>query len=58
MYVCAGYIMRFHLDADTIPYTSKHSRGKTFVVHQQYALCRETFVVCRLKLRARLCKLE
>ena len=26
-----------------IPYTSKHSRGKTFAVHQQCALCRENF---------------
>ena len=26
-----------------IPYTSKHSRGKTFAVHQQYALCRGNF---------------
>ena len=26
-----------------VPYTSKHSRGKTFAVHQQYALCRENF---------------
>ena len=24
-------------------YTSKHSRGKTFAVHQQFALCRENF---------------
>ena len=43
---------------DSIPYTSKHSRGKTFAVHQQYALCRETFAVCRLKLRARLCNVD
>ena len=28
---------------DQLPYTSKHSRGKTFAVHQQYALCRENF---------------
>ena len=26
-----------------LPYTSKHLRGKTFAVHQQYALCRENF---------------
>ena len=26
-----------------VPCTSKHSRGKTFAVHQQYALCRENF---------------
>ena len=26
-----------------IPYTSKHSKGKTFAVHQQYALCRGNF---------------
>ena len=29
--------------AHSIPYTSKHSRGKTFAVHQQCALCRENF---------------
>ena len=27
----------------SVPYTSKYSRGKTFAVHQQYALCRENF---------------
>ena len=26
-----------------LPYTLKHSRGKTFAVHEQYALCRENF---------------
>ena len=26
-----------------IPYKTKHSRGKTFTVHQQCALCRENF---------------
>ena len=33
----------FFTDFSYIPYTSKHSRGKTFAVHQQYALCRENF---------------
>ena len=27
----------------TMPYMTKHSRGKTFTVHQQCSLCRENF---------------
>ena len=31
------------LDFEEVLYTSKHLRGKTFTVHQQCALCGETF---------------
>ena len=40
MYILCPYTPGFHM---LIPYTSKHWRGKTFAVHQQYALCMENF---------------
>ena len=47
-----NFVMKTQLDqrsqirksfVPVIPYTIKHSRGKTFTVRQQYSLCRENF---------------
>ena len=40
---CFDDIAIWELILYQLPYTSKHSREKTFTVHQQYALCRENF---------------